>query len=319
MTLLIRALIGFFLSLSPCLFSIDLSSTFEISNAFRLDRFEKTNTIYLVPNEKAAIDKTKINGIKSWLIGLQGRLTFPKYHSGLNPYYPFLRNFYVKGFAYWGWGYGGDLSENLENLTFDHTNSADIKIKKMLSYDFQVGAGYLFNWKYFGLGICSGWARNREEIKPKHRNIEDVEVLSLVDNQIYGASYHTRNTWTGPWFGLDLFYYWRCWRIEGGYEYHLAHHSCNHSRRSVQPEIAYEDSSNSSHAFGNVAYLDASCEFCDGWRIGSMLRYQYWTAHCRLKPDDVSFVQLGYPSSTKVKADSTWISLSITFDIGYYF
>jgi len=311
------------LFMNMALSALNVESGFEISNIYRHDHYHRENSASLIHQEVNSIDEINVQNVDLWQLGINGRLMTPQNHFywSNNPLLSLLNNFYIDGFAYWGWaGEGGQITENIHNLSTKNTSKSKAKLKKALTWDIQFGLGYLFNWDCWGLGISYGYSYNTQLIKPKHGKISVAPSPSPLEAQIHTAPFHTKTLWKGPWIGLELFYDWCNWKFDLGYEHHSALYTANHYPSLTNKQLGFEDKTHSSHAYGNVAFLDISYYFYEGWTAGTSFKYQNWKAkHGHLKPDDTTFALQGLPKSTKITAIGSWISYSISLDLGYSF
>ncbi len=305
-----------------------LDSGFEIANIYRHDDYQRHNVAAMVPPTEDSIDRIKVDNVNLWQIGIKGRLTPPKDHFywNNNQLLSLLNNFYLDGFTYWGWSKNsGQINENIHNLITGNTSKSKANLKKVFTFDLQFGLGYLLEWNCFGLGVSGGYAYNTQRVKPKHGEFSLAAMPSPLDRQILTNSFHTRTIWKGPWVGVELFYELANWTFNAGYEHHFALYTVNHYRNidsfaPQPPQPFFEDGTHSNHAYGNIAFMDVKYNFCEGWTAGTTLKYQHWQAnHGHLWPDDVTFVEAGLPATTEITATGSWISYSVSLDLGYSF
>lgn len=301
--------------------ALELGSEFNGSGRYHHDSLQRTNRIKFTPTTLGEKDQVHATGINAWQWGFDGRFMMPPTFCG---FWGFLKNFYVDGFAYWGYGgKGGRLHETLNDFDLGIKLVGKAKLTNAQTSDYQVGLGYLFNWCEWALGISSGYSYDKVEIKTTHGKTSDpYPAAPFVNDPIYGRGYRTISIWEGPWAGAKLFYNWCAYKFDLGYEFHYGRYSDKHGipDNPIAQAEGLSDKVRAHHAYGNVVFLDAHYYFCDGFVVGGGFKYQYWYANNgRLTPRNGTFVSNGFPATTRIRTNVNWSSYSLTADIGYYF
>lgn len=322
MNLLRKCALAALIASCTTLSAIDIRTDLNIVGGYRNDELQRINIIEFYPPTVTEIDKIRIDNINIGQVGLQGRLMMPRCEPCWCEDFAFINNFYLAGFALWGWGGSGtNLHEREEDFTAGLEVIGRAKLSDAQTEDYQIGLGYLFDFGCWGVGISGGYSYDQQEIRTKHGAFTtptfSVEVAG------YGKGYKTKTTWKGPWIGAQLFRDWCSWTFGLGYEYHWADYTAKHrvpNNPTAQAEGFIADNTKSHQGFGNIVFVDSVYHFCNCWEVGAGFRYQYWEAdHCRLTPAGTSFAQLGFPVTTKARAIGKWISWSINFNLGYSF
>lgn len=307
--------------LTGSLAALDLSTEVNFIGGYRNDDLRRRNTKELIPPTVENVDTIKIKSIHIGQVGLNARFKSPQMDTCCDC--SFLGNFYVDGFAYWGWGgKGAKLHEVIDEPFVGPVEFGRAELKDVNTYDYQIGVGYFFDLDCVGVGISGGYAWDRQRIKTSHGELASAPVTDFLDAPIYSAGYETTTTWEGPWIGAEFFFDVCEWTLGLGYEYHFAHYRARHTIPN-NPFAEAEGLANiakSSQGSGNVGFLNAFYHFCEGWQIGAEFKYQNWFADCaRVKPLGGTFVDFGLPETTRIHATGQWISYSINFNIGYSF
>lgn len=301
----------------------NVTTEFNFSNGYRNDTLKRTNSLQLEPPALSQKDYIKIDNINLWQVGLNTRLMLPPTIRDCHSC-PWWLNFFVTGFAYWGIGGGGaNLHEKISNLVAAQIGKA--KMKSVSTSDYQGGVGYLFEINSWDVTLSAGYAYDRQKIRAKSGEIAFTPLSDFVDAPIYGDGYNTTTTWKGAWVGTEIFYTWssemsRLVRLSLGYEFHPVHYTVHHTIPvdALAAEAGMESVTKSSHAYGNVLWLNARHFFFKNWEWGATFTYRYWFAE-RGHLTSSYFARNGYPPSTTVSATGKWISYAINFDIGYAF
>lgn len=296
----------------------DFGSEINLFNGYRNDKLVRTNTLKAAFPEVSQKDHIHINNIMVYQIGVDGRLMLPETCDC--EWYSFFNNFYLSGFAYWGWGGpGSNLHEEItSHFTYDR-QFGKARVKNYYTNDYQIGLGYLFNWCCWDLGILGGYAYDSQQIQTKHGKIAFPSSAPLIDAPIYGKGYKTTTRWQGPWVGTELFYNMDIWRWSLGYEYHFARYHATHKipGTAIPQQQGMRSETKASNASGNVVYLNGRYFLCNGWETALLIKYEYWQAnHGHLKSP--YFYNNAY-SSTKSFASGSWSSYSVNFGVGYSF
>lgn len=307
-----------FQSLCPCLFALEVCPELDLSTGYRNDSLQRKNTLELTPSTVAQIDKIKINDISIWQVGVDGSVLMSPCQEINFEDCEYHHNFYLSGFAYWGWNISvPHLHETIVGNTQKQLGKA--KIKDVRTYDYQIGAGYLFNWCHWNIGFSGGYAYDKQKISSKQGEISFPEGAPFEPAPLYAKGYRTATTWQGPWIGVELARTWFQWQVAGGYEYHFARYHANHSI-PLNPIAQIEGYSTSTKANGNgnVFFLKGNYLFCSRWILGACFKYQYWNAnHGHL--NSPFFSANGYPLTTRVSAEGKWSSYNLHLNIGYVF
>ncbi len=301
--------------------ALELGSEFNASGRYRYDQFQRTNKVRLHPPTLSQTDKVHADGINVWQWGFDGRFMVPPSFCGN---LAFLNNFYVDGYGYWGdGGKGGTLREDSHDFDLAERLVGKAKLTNAQTSDFQVGLGYLFSWCTWGLGVSTGYAYDKLEIKTTHgKTSSPYPEAPFVDDPIYKRGYRTTAVWRGPWTGIKLFYNWCALKFDLGYEFHYGRYSDKHAipHSALAQAEGLADKVRARHAYGNVAFLNVHYYLCQGLALGAGFKYQYWQAdHGRLRPRFGTFISNGLPATTKISTDVNWSSYSATVDLGYFF
>ncbi len=318
MHLLLLLATSLFFSTMSHLSAIEHHTEINLSGGYRNDqlasKIDLTTTPPQVPTVNSAL-KSKIDDISIGQIGFDGRIMFPYSSDPCCEFY-FLNNFYLDGFAYWGWsGEGNKL--HLTDEEDERTTSTHIKLKEIQTDDYQVGLGYLFDDDCWAFGVSAGYAYNSQKIKSKGGEISTPSNIDLLTDPLFSDGYKTKTHWQGPWVGVELYYDWCHWAFTLGYEYHFATYHQTHKNPSSMPNIASKIKAND--AYGNVVYLDAIYRFCGGWQAGFEFKYQDWQARHGHVTTHHANITLPPDETLKAKANAQWQSYSIMADIGYAF
>ncbi len=234
--------------------NLDLS----FCNGYSCSKASSTLNVYDGYGFLQLTDTLKANNIQLYELGFKGRLAACDY--------------VFRGECFWGWGDSGRYTENTLDADSD-ASFTKASLKSPRTRDFTVGVGYLFT-----LGDCF-------EIIPmgglsyhfQRFGIHDVNTDGEEDDILNNLRYITR--WQGPWAGVDLGLNFCGIGIRGGYEYHW----CDwHAQWLLDGPnvfgVAFSDMRKSSHANGQVGFVDAHWEFCDCWNIGIGVKWERWKA-----------------------------------------
>ena len=187
-------------------------SDLNISSGYRNDTYKTVNTTKAVPDTTTQVDTINIKNINVWQVGVNGRLIMPDLENC------FLNNFFLSGFAYWGWnGSGGRLNEHVVSFTGAGELRGKAKLKKAETSDFQLGLGYLFYWREWNFGLSAGYAYDKQKIETKSGQISFPAGAPFVDAPLYGNGYQTTTKWNLSLdrysFGVQSMFMARCCRI----------------------------------------------------------------------------------------------------------
>ncbi len=308
-----------FLSSCADLFAFDVRTDLELNTGYRNDSLQRKNTLELVPPEVDQTDEIKINNISIWQVGMNARfLMSPFSHKHFQGGSRF-HNFYLSGFAFWGWNIANPhLRETIQGYSQKQIGRAEVN--DVHTYDFQIGAGYLVDWKHWNFSFSGGYAFDKQKIDTSHGQISYPSGAPFEDAPLYGNGYMTTTIWKGAWIGIDLAYIWRHWKAKTGYEFHFAHYTANHSIPVgyIAGVEGYKTYTKANGAHGNVFFLNGAYLFCTRWELGAWFKYQHWNARDGHLTSPF-FSANGFPSTTKVIASGKWISYSINLGIGCAF
>lgn len=97
---------------------------------------------------------------------LNARLMMPCLAS--DSYFSFINNFFITGFAYWGWGgCNANLCEEITGFICKNKQIGRARLKSAKTNDYQIGAGYLFDWNCWNFAISAGYAYDKQKIESK--------------------------------------------------------------------------------------------------------------------------------------------------------
>lgn len=301
------------------LIAFELDSEFNVTGRYRRDEIDLSEKIKLAPPTLTETDKVHAKDLDVWQWGIDYRFMMPTLFCGT---FSFLNNFYLDGYAYWGYGgKNGKLSEKIHAVNPVAITIGKAHLKNAQNSDFQVGIGYLFSWNCWGLGISGGYSYDKFKLKTSHGKTS-IGGNPFEDAILYAKGYKTTTIWEGGYVGAKLFYEWCSWLFDIGYEFHLPRYSEVHalSDRAEVVQSRLPSKSRSNQAYGNVAFLDVHYYICGGLVLGAGFKYQNWTAcHARVRPRHGSFVDHHLPATTKINENVEWNSYSASVDIGYYF
>lgn len=308
-----------FLSLAANLTALNLDSEFNLSGRYRRDEINRTQKV-TVNTPGTITDKIDANDLDTWQLGFDGRFIMPPLFCDC---FEFLNNFYVDGYAYWGYGgKNGKLTENSTTTPSEERFAGRAKLTDAQNSNFQVGLGYLFPWECWGLGLSAGYSYDKFAIKPKHGKSRTSPETSFATDPRYRKGYTTSHIWHGPWVGLEGYFEWCAWIFDVGYEAHFATFNLIHSIAdnpiAEREDLAIRGRSN--NAFGNVAFLDAHYYVCDTLVVSAGFKYQHWNVdRIHTEPKHGTFISNRFPTFTKVTNKVTWSSYCFSLDMGYFF
>lgn len=290
-----------------CVEAFQPKSDFTISGGVRQDKIHTHVTanpatpVAVGQANDVSTDDLNYRNLRIWEVGLQGRLAMPEDCDCENWW---LNNFFLKGYAYWGWVTDGDFDETITispigfpTTTFFDKGDAD----DGHTYDYSVGLGWLYPVSCeFGIGPVAGYAWDRQIIRTNHNRV------------------HLTNKWTSPWLGFEMAYeLCDCdMYFDAGYEYHWTRwHSqfINHNR-------SLNDTRRSNrHGSGHVAFFDAAWNYCECIDIIFGFRYTYFRTkgHESGRFPDGSLGGTA-PVSGSVNSNN-WRSYAVTIDLAYQF
>ena len=299
--------------------AVQVPDQLNLSGGYRNDVISAHTTI-TEPSGFTTVDRLRFDNIDLGVVGLEYRFTLPQCDRCCE--HPFLRNFYVDGYAYWGWSESDDFARNV-NEGFEDANTTFISTghQKARTEDFQIALGYLvYNCDCWAVGLKGGYAYNYQRVRTSSGSTA-VEAGPATADPVYSGLV-LKQRWQGPWLGAEVFFSTCCdVLVNIGYEYHFAHyHALFDVPAATEAGLANFTNKKSAHsAYGNVGYINAHYSLCDCWDVGLGFTYKlYRTRHTSVSPVG-GFVAAGFPEGTTGSARSKWISYSILADVGYTF
>jgi hypothetical protein len=178
----------------------------------------------------------------------------------------------------------------------------------------------LFNCDIWAFCIAGGYDYNKQRVRTGSG--ETLFAGIFFEDPLYDGLVF-KQCWQGPWLGAKAFLY-TCggWLVDLGYEYHFAHYhaSFNIPSTPAAEALDFSDKRSGKNAYGNVVTLNARKNMWENIDVGLGFAYkQFRTRHCKMAPQNSTFVQQGYPEGTTGSAKSKWISYTILADLGYSF
>ncbi len=316
------ALASIFFVTSPSLEAFHPVSDVSLTGGWRRDEVKTTFDNFGFGN-----NELKLKDVNTWEFGLRGQYAFTGFCGCEESW---LDDFYVKGSAVWGWGNNGKFTNGNDSSGYGYdygygNGFGHIDAKNTRTYDYDIGFGWLYaidcNW---GIGPTVGYAWNRLTTHQKFNS-------SGYSSDLYGYGYDSYSgdkleystKWYGPWLGLEVDYEDCEWHFDLGYEFHWAR---NHTKLGD-----FSGKSNDSR-YGNVVYLDAYYDLCDGWEVGVGFKWKSFqsgrhgdngsgsSSYFASGSDygyDYEFVDSG--SSSGRGGKTRWTSWGFTVDLGYRF
>lgn len=275
------------------------------------------NDTYTRVNRTAGVqsDTIDINNLNIWQVGVNGRFMMPGFKDS------FVRNFFVNGFAYWGWKAGAsELVERVKSYAGAGVQKGKAHVDSVNTTDFQAGLGYLFEWESWNFGLSSGYAWDNQTIETNSGKISYPAGSPYVDAPLYGSGYKTATKWRGPWVGADVEYSQCSWRTRAGYEFHIASFSAKHTipNNFIARLQGVDSYANASQAYGNVAFFDGDYRYCEWGKIGAGFTYQHWQAlHGDLSSQESSLDAV--PSSTTTSSSARWTAYGANINLGFVY
>lgn len=270
------------------LFGLEVSNEIDFFAGYRYDRIKHHASLdFVTPLDDGAVTakaRSKADDINIGEIGIDIRYFMPQLDCCCE--FPWLSNFYLDGYASWGWGGKSKTKSRFTEYSATGTEIVsyhhDHKIKSVDVQDYQIGLGYLlYNCDCFAWGITGGWSYDRQKLK-HHADHYDYKISQR---------------WNSGYLGTELFYGWCEWLLNAGYEYHWAD--------------LHSDGVKSHRADGNVVYVDGTYQLCDCWDVGFCFKWRDFDARRgKIHGDDV--LKGGH-------AKARWESYSIVAKVGYGF
>lgn len=242
----------------------------------------------------------------------------------------FCDSWIIKGYGLVGLINDGSFREDTEILDFlFHTKS---KVHKGNTYDFSLALGYLVHFsgqedlkcslvdticcESLDIGPTVGWAWNHQQFKIGKARTNDISN-DIIDRL------SIKNSWQGPWVGVDAYFDICNFDFTLSYEYHWArwHEKWTLDGSDVPAAFTDHRTLGRRYGSGNVIVFGASYDVCEQLFVGINLKWQYWRATGgKEKPTSGSFSSVGFGSNehdTVPKA--TWTSFGVQVDLGYNF
>lgn len=295
--------------------AFDWNADLALTLGYRNDEIKTTIHAYDPPGTLILQDRLKVKNIDIYEIGLKANLAFCD---------PWRNEWFIKGFADFGRPNKGHYREDVafpiivSTITKGHVN-------KGYSQDDSIGIGYFYSFgdcclndsflNGFKVGPVVGYSYDFLKVR-----MGKMRTNGVVDPILNHLSYDMR--WQGPWLGCELEYAIDCFRMNLGYEFHWSNWRANWTLKGPDdPHNAFSDKRKSSHAYGNLVFLDGAYTFCNCWELGLGLKYQQWKAgKGRERPRAGSFADVGLSDTEVDKVPkATWRSFQVQLAIGYHF
>jgi hypothetical protein len=229
--------------------------SFAIDSGYRWDRISNRATLGGV-NSGIKGSTQKMRGINSYQLGGRG-------------IWNFIECAYIRGDGHYGWTGKGKYSEggyfgNTKGYTFD-------------------GKGAL---GYFFCVAPSIWAAPVVGYSYDALNLKATNIHVAINDVVYHRNnIKAHQSFQGPFVGFDLFFDINpCWDFAFSYEFHFARwrgERLIQGREYGNPPLfgtttAYSNTRRLNSAYGNVFNFDLGYQFCDCWRLGLDLKYQFY-------------------------------------------
>jgi hypothetical protein len=235
-------------------------------------------------SEKSNLSKTSLKSAQALQAVGKAKMTF--------------LNFFIFAEGSAGRVFSGRLNETGSYLE-GHSKLKNGKINA-----FKAGAGYYFNiipfCDWVRIGPMAGWS---------------------FDQQIYHGSCRSssaltkyKNTWKGPWAGLDFGFQLCEFSLHASYEYHFALWK---AERDFKDFSLLEGRIHSSHSYGQVLSLEGKWNFSLCWYLGMELKVQEWQASKGRWKNAARC--LGLLSTAERNKEAKWRSLALQGEIGFNF
>lgn len=299
--------------------AVEIPDQFNVSGGYRNDTISNHSTIS-EPSGLTTVDHLRFDNIDLGVIGFDFRFTLPECNRCCE--FPFLKNFYVDGNAYWGWSGSDDFDRTVTISVGDATTAfLSQGHQKAVTEDVQVALGYIVHdCDWWSVGVKGGYAYNYQRIHTTSGKTA-VEATAAITDPVYSGLVF-KQRWQGPWIGAEVFLAPCCdVLVNVGYEYHLTHF---HASMSIPTEDAirlsdFDNTRSGRNAYGNVGYANVHYNLCHCWDVGLGITYKVFrTHHLDVNPEG-GFVASGFAADSSTSARSKWISYSIVADIGHTF
>lgn len=277
-----------------------IGTDLKVTNGYRRDKITTSVTSFGRAEEITGKDHIKAQDISIYQIGAKGSFG--------------IIGCTARGEINYGWIHNGKYSE-ISKGPYDDFQTTTAHIHKGKIRDVTVGGIYfLLNNSFCQLGPSGGYSKNLQRF-----TLGKTKTDCIFEAALQGLKY--KNQWQGPWVGIDAVFRVSRLTIKGAYEYHFGRWNAKWKLQGVDNDIAYSDKRKSNHVRGKVAFIDASCNFCDSLTIGLGVKWQRWKAH---KGQEIALNAIiaeileRNKEKNKVKYAS-WDAIAATIDLGYSF
>lgn len=335
---------------STGLFAHEVKDEISLLGGYQHGHFKQENILFLLETDTVEPDLVD-SKVDLGVFGLDGRFFMPNLDCLCEM--PCLNNLYLTGHAIWGWNNGDRFSE--DETAFALTDQplpkyfpsflldAKGKLKKVRTYNYEIGLGYLFdlgcldlsflsccnglNLEGWSFGIEGGYSYRKQDLKTKRADIGEFDTLldagSFTPNDpaYHGVKYNSK--WQGGWIGGELFYQTCAWDFNLGYQYHISRYTgINHTSAAGLAEGFASLNLKSNHAHGDVWTLKTNYDLWCGWSIGTFFCYEHWKAHkgsFRFVAPATTFEAILGTNDVKTAIKSSWNSYTLAARLGYEF
>jgi hypothetical protein len=317
---------------SSSLSAICIGDDLRLEGGYRHDEYQHNfTTDAVIPGAAAFVNSQefKVKNVDLGTFGIRGRFAFPQLDNCGCYDLSFLDNFYVTGFANWGWAgnesYSDSIVSGLTPVTTDYSGN----LSYVRTHDYNIGLGYLIdlgcwfdpcscidlsNW---ALGISGGYQWDKQRYKVNSATVT-VNGVELIGPAVFEEGLKIYQRWEGPWVGAQLFYEACGWRMDFGYEYHFDLHTrgkFNYTDSGLA--LGASDFSWHGHkGYSNVAFVNAYYDLCDGWDLGLGFKYQDW--HSRNQSNSLDPTLVGVDVLSSGNNSKVW-SYNVYGSVGYHF
>lgn len=311
----------FALAFSSSLSAVEVRDELFLEAGYRNDEYR--SKVYNSVAMNGLVESLKVKNLDLGTIGLRGRFKVPQLDCSCN----LFENFYVAGFANWGWSgnsrYSARAYSPISTVGLTHRGT----LKDGRTHDYQIALGYLIDLGCFlqpncyidfndvALGISGGYTWNKQSFKAGHSHISVQGFTVLRDDPFYQGMKFSQK-WASPFIGAELFYETCGVLFNAGYEYHFnahVHASETFSDAALATFQVRDNTRRFYHGHSNIFFVNASYLLCDCWDIGLGFKYQDWNAG----RGRTTYSSLDLPD--RVGARSHWWATSFYGDIGYAF
>jgi hypothetical protein len=304
---------------------VSLSASWR-GESFSTTTYYKDSNVPPTPSQIGDLigwDKTKLTDLNFWRLGAQLRMGMPYgCIDDCDGDLWWLSQLYLRGHFYYGWaGTSGKYSKNMTIVNpVDSTHHKDrSKIHKGRSLDGNIALGFLYpvcdEW---GIGPVVGWSYQQTRVSMK-------DVISDGENDPIQNGFTFKNTFAGPFIGLDFFYYLCEYNVSfaAGYEFHWARWNASKTLKGEDGRVCrpFSDRRHDNDGNGHRVYLDTRYTWCECWDVGLGLEYDYfYTKGGKLTPKNGSFEEIGcFPNEKHRVHRAALHAYSVKLDVGYRF